>query len=87
MSIRQTGLVPRPQFVRDARIFVIAVECEKTEAQYFSLFRGSRVHVEVLTAGPDGLSVPKQVLERLVKFEERFELDKDDEQWLVLECV
>ncbi len=32
MRVRRTGLVPRPQFVRDARIFVIAVEGEKTEA-------------------------------------------------------
>jgi hypothetical protein len=85
MRARRTGLVPRPQFVRDARIFVIAVEGEKTEARYFSLFRGSRVHVEVLPAGPEGLSAPKQVLERLVKFEERFDLGEDDERWLVID--
>ena len=85
MRIRRTGLVPRPQFVRDARIFVIAVEGEKTEAQYFSLFENTRIHVEVLPAGPEGLSAPKQVLERLVKFEERFDLGKDDERWLVID--
>ncbi len=85
MRARRTGLEPRPQFVRDARIFVIAVEGEKTEARYFSLFRGSRVHVEVLPAGPEGLSAPKQVLERLVKFEERFDLGEDDERWLVID--
>lgn len=85
MKIHRTGLVPRPQFVRDARIFVIAVEGEKTEAQYFSLFQGSRVHVEVLSAGPDGLSAPRQVLERLVKFEDQFDLGGDDERWLVLD--
>ncbi len=85
MRIRRTGLVPRPQFVRDARIFVIAVEGEKTEAQYFSLFRGSRVHVEVLSAGPNGLSAPRHVLERLVTFEEQFDLNEDDERWLVLD--
>ena len=85
MRIRRTGLVPRPQFVRDARIFVIAVEGEKTEAQYFSLFENTRVRVEVLPAGPEGLSAPRQVLERLVAFEERFDLDADDERWLVLD--
>ena len=85
MSIRRTGLVPRPQFVRDARIFVIAVEGEKTEAQYFSLFKSTRVHVEVLPAGPDGLSAPKQVLARLVAFEERFDLDQDDERWMAID--
>lgn len=85
MRTRRTGLVPRPQFVRDARIFVITVEGEKTEAQYFSLFESTRVHVEVLPAAPEGLSAPKQVLERLVAFEERFDLDGDDERWLVLD--
>ena len=84
MRVRRTGLVPRPQFVRAARIFVIAVEGEKTEAQYFSLFTSTRVRVEVLPAGPKGLSAPKQVLERLVKFEEQFNLGKDDERWLVI---
>jgi len=138
MRIRRTGLVPRPQFVRDARIFVIAVEGENTEAQYFgssahlvkrtlscfiiaaasanednclitlcllsrrngadsaiftqsaaepyfSLFKSTRVRVEVLPAGPEGLSAPRQVLERLVAFEERFDLDADDERWLVID--
>lgn len=85
MSIRRTGLVPRPQFVRDARIFVIAVEGEKTEAQYFSLFESTRIHVEVLPTGPEGRSAPKHVLERLVKFEEQFDLDKEDEKWLVVD--
>ncbi len=85
MRVRRTGLVPRPQFVRDARIFVIAVEGEKTEAQYFSLFESTRVHLEVLPAGPEGLSAPRQVLERLVKFEDQFDLGGDDERWLVID--
>lgn len=83
MSISRTGLVPRLKFVRDARIFVIAVEGEKTEAQYFSLFESARVHIEILPAGPDGLSAPKHVLERLVKFEEEYDLGLEDERWLV----
>ncbi len=83
MSISRTGLVPRPKFVRDARIFVIAVEGEKTEAQHFSLFEGSRVHVEILPADSDGLSAPKHVLERLVKFGEEYDLGPEDERWLV----
>ncbi len=81
----RTNLVPRSEFVRDARIFVIAVEGEKTEAQYFSLFKSSRLHVEVLPAGPEGLSAPKQVLERLVTFEEQFDLGAEDERWLVID--
>ncbi len=85
MSIRRTGLVPRPKFVRDARIFVIAVEGEKTEAQYFSRFENTRVHPKVLPAGADGLSAPRQVIERLRKFEEEYDLGPDDECWLVLD--
>ena len=61
------------------------MEGEKTEEQYFSLFENTRVHVEVLSVGPEGLSAPRQVLERLVKFEERFDLGGDDERWLVLD--
>ncbi len=83
MSIHRTDLVPRPQFVRDARIFVIAVEGEKTEEQYFSLFENSRVHVEVLSAGSGSLSAPKHVLERLVRFEEQYDLGPEDERWFV----
>ncbi len=83
MSIHRTGLIPRPQFVRDARIFVIAVEGEKTEEQYFSLFGSSRVHVEVLSAGSGSLSAPKHVLERLVRFEQQYDLGPEDERWFV----
>ena len=83
MRIRRTGLVPRSQFVRDAPIFVIAVEGEKTGAQYFSLFENTRVHVQVLPTGSEGLSAPKHVLERLVKFEEQYDLGPEDERWLV----
>lgn len=61
------------------------MEGEKTEEQYFSLFRSTRVRVEILPAGPEGLSAPKQVLERLVKFEDQFDLGGDDEKWLVLD--
>lgn len=83
MNIRRTGLVPRPKFVRDARIFVIAVEGEKTEEQYFSVFESTRVHIIALPTGPDGLSAPKHVLERLVKSEEQYDLGPDDERWLI----
>jgi len=83
MSIRRTGLIPRPQFFRDARIFVIAVEGEKTEKQYFSLFESTRVHIEILPAGESSLSAPKHILERLVKFEEQYDLGPEDERWLV----
>ena len=85
MKISRRGLLPRPAYVRDAGLFVVATEGEKTEAQYFSLFHSERVRVEVLPTGPDGLSAPKYVLERLVKYEERYALEEDDELWLVVD--
>lgn len=85
MKIPRRGLLPRPAYVRDAGLFVIAAEGEKTEAQYFALFNTERVRVEVLPTGPDGFSAPKHVLERLVKFQGQHALEDSDELWLVVD--
>ena len=85
MRIQRTSLVPRPQFVRDARLFVIATEGQETEKQYFSLFQNTRVQVKVLSTGPDGLSAPKHVLERLVHFQQEAQLGDEDELWLMVD--
>lgn len=85
MRIQRKGLVPRPDFVRDAPIFVIATEGEKTERQYLSLFENPRVHVEVLPTDLEGLSAPKHVLERLAKFEQQYDLGNEDELWLMVD--
>lgn len=77
--------MPRPAYVRDASLFVIATEGEKTEAQYFSIFNSERVRVEILPTGPDGRSAPKHVLERLVKFQDQHALEAMDELWLVVD--
>jgi len=83
MIMPRTRLLPRAEKVRDAKLFIIAVEGEHTERQYFSLFGNSRVHVKVLPAGKDGLSAPTHVLQRLTAFEEGYGLNVDDERWLV----
>jgi len=85
MSISRTAILPRTEFVRDARLFVIAVEGEKTEVQYFSDFGNTRVKVEILSAGTKGLSAPNHILERIVKFEEENDLGPEDERWLVFD--
>lgn len=77
------SLLPRPDYVNDAKLFIIAVEGQKTEKQYFSLFESKRIRVEVLPAGPEGHSAPQHVLERLVKFEAQFDLGEEDERWLI----
>ena len=85
MKIRRTGLLPRQEFVRDSRLFVVATEGEKTEEQYLNIFQSRRVKVEVLSTGPDGKSAAKHVLARMAEFEERYDLGPDDERWLMFD--
>ncbi|MGO8671752.1 MAG: RloB family protein [Capsulimonadaceae bacterium] len=85
MKAPRRGLVPRQFYVRDARLFVVATEGEKTEEQYLSIFECQRVHVEVLSTGPDGKSAAKHVLERLAQFSEQYDLRPDDELWLMVD--
>jgi len=90
MRIRRTSLVPRQQYVRDVKIFVVATEDEKAEGQYLDIFRTKvtpRVHVEVLPTGPDGLSAARHVLDRLATFEAEYSLAlaREDELWLMMD--
>ena len=86
MSIPRTKLLPRQVYVRDARLCVIATEGSNTEKQYFEgLFGSAKLKVEVLDSGLTGLSAPGHVLARLSEFEERYDLDADDERWLMVD--
>ena len=85
MRIKRRGLLPREEYVRDARLFIVATEGEKTEEQYLSVFENSRVHVRVLSTGPDGKSAAKHVLERMTDFEDDYDLGPDDERWLMFD--
>ncbi len=69
---------------RDTRLIIIAAEGEKTEKQYFSMFRNLRVQVKVLhTEG--GHSSPKHVFERLDEYKKTYDVKGDDELWLVID--
>jgi hypothetical protein len=81
-KISRKQLIPRKQNLRDPKLFIIAVEGEITEKQYFSLFQSTRVQVEVLQTS-DGKSAPNYVLDRLDEFKKRYELSEEDELWLV----
>ena len=70
--------------LRDTRLIIIAAEGEKTEKQYFSMFRNRRVQVKVLHT-EDGLSSPKHVFDRLAKYRKAYDVKCDDELWLVAE--
>ena len=85
---RRTGLLDRPTQRRDARLFVVAVEGEKTEQQYLEAlaYQGvisrSKVKIHVIPA-VDGRSAPEHVLARLDAFQ--VNLKPLDEKWLVLD--
>jgi hypothetical protein len=90
MKRARTGLLPRPTYVRDARLFVIAVEGEREEPWYFDglvargLIDGKRIRLVVLPA-TDGLSAPEHVAARLAAFEATHALIPADPRWLVLD--
>lgn len=86
MRISRTSLLPRKEFVRDAKLCVIASEGTNTEKQYFEgLFGSAKLKVEVLDTGLTGLSAPEHVLARLSDFEERYDLGEEDERWLMVD--
>ncbi len=78
---------PRRPF-RDARLYVIAVEGEKTELWYFNGLqqhvRGQRVRLEILPAD-GGASSPAAVAERLRNYAAKNQLKKFDQCWLVID--
>ena len=72
---------------RYKKLFVIAVEGEKTEPLYFSIFNDDSrvVHVRCLEGKTE--SAPPHVLRRMVRYlaDEEADLKKTDEAWLVVD--
>ena len=72
---------------RYKNLFVIAVEGEKTEPLYFSIFNDDSrvVHVRCLEGKTE--SAPPHVLRRMVRYlaDEEADLKKTDEAWLVVD--
>ncbi|MGE0710016.1 MAG: RloB family protein [Planctomycetota bacterium] len=92
MKFQRTRLLDRTVNRRDARIFLVATEGERTEPDYFrglqerELVDRSRVHIEVVPTPPrDGTSAPNWVLERLVDIEGKYRLEAFDQRWLVFD--
>lgn len=86
MAVERFKILPRRVDRRDARLFVVACEGEKTEKIYLDSFAFERVVVKVLDAGVDGLSDSNQVLERLREFKNSLDKrEEGDEFWLVLD--
>lgn len=70
--------------VRDARLIVIATEGEKTEPAYFGVFHNTRFKVRVIPC-ERGESAPAAVLARMADFRDQYQLEGDDELWLVID--
>lgn len=88
MSKRKNRPYKRGEPFRDASLFVIACEGEKTERAYFEQFCSGfrRVKVVVLPTGNDHKSAPNHVLKRADDFVDEFGIvGEDDRVWLVID--
>ena len=81
----------RREAVRDARLIVIASEGKDTERIYFKVlakeYTNPRVHVHILERSVDeqNNSSPEHVLKQLNDYKSQYELEADDELWLVVD--
>ncbi|MGM9697463.1 MAG: RloB family protein [Prevotella sp.] len=81
----------RREAFRDARLIVIASEGKDTERIYFMAlakeYTNPRVHVHILERSVDDQnnSSPEHVLKQLNDYKSQYELEADDELWLVVD--
>ena len=81
----------RREAFRDARLIVIASEGKDTERIYFNAlakeYTNPRVHVHILKRceGEQNNSSPEHVLKQLNDYKGQYELESDDELWLVID--
>jgi hypothetical protein len=78
----------RPEGKKSARLVIIASEGRFTESIYFDAVKAelcaSNVHMEVLRRETDNSS-PDYVHEQLREFMREYEIDDDDELWMVID--
>lgn len=81
----------RREAFRDARLIVIASEGKDTERIYFKAlakeYANPRVHVHILERCREeqNCSSPEHVLKQLNDYKSQYELEADDELWLVVD--
>ena len=89
MRNRNSLIRERREAFRDARLIVIASEGKDTERIYFKAlakeYTNPRVHAHILKRSEDekNNSSPEHVLEQLNEYKCQYELEADDELWLV----
>lgn len=78
----------RPEGKKKARLIIIAAEGRMTEKIYFEAlaaqYHSTGVHVEIIDRQTDS-SDPRTVFEALDAFTKIYELDEDDELWMVID--
>ena len=91
MRNRNSLMRERREAFRDARLIVIASEGKDTERIYFKAlakeYTNPRVHVHILERSEDeqNNSSPEHVLKQLNDYKSQYELEADDELWLVVD--
>lgn len=91
MRNRNSLIRERCEAFRDARLIVIATEGKDTERIYFKAlakeYTNPRVHVHILERCEDeqNNSSPEHVLKQLNDYKGQYELESDDELWLVID--
>lgn len=81
----------RREAFRDARLIVIASEGKDTERIYFKAlakeYTNLRVHVHILerSENEQNNSSPEHVLQQLNDYKSKYDLEADDELWLVVD--
>lgn len=91
MRSRNSLMRERREAFRDARLIVIASEGKDTERIYFKAlakeYTNPRVHVHILerSENEQNNSSPEHVLKQLNDYKSQYELEADDELWLVID--
>lgn len=91
MRNRNSLIRERREAFRDARLIVIASEGKDTERIYFKAlakeYTNPRVHVHILKRheNEQNNSSPEHVLKQLNDYKGQYDLESDDELWLVID--
>ncbi|WP_279112930.1 RloB family protein [Hoylesella timonensis] len=91
MRSRNSLMRERREAFRDARLIVIASEGKDTERIYFKAlakeYTNLRVHVHILerSENEQNNSSPEHVLQQLNDYKSKYDLEADDELWLVVD--
>ena len=69
---------------RDSYLIVVAVEGAKTEKRYFELFEHKRIKI-IVQENTENKSAPQHVIAQLHQFKAEYQLEEDDQLWLVVD--